>query len=70
LVVVAVQEPLADAQNGLGSRRVSWMHDRHGALLKAYRIIRVPSLLIVDAKARDWDNLEISPEAIREWDEH
>jgi hypothetical protein len=44
-VVLVVQETLDEGRAALGHREVGWLHDRHGALLKRYRVIEVPSLL-------------------------
>jgi hypothetical protein len=67
LVVISVQEPLADAKAALGPHAVPWLHDRHGAILKLYRVIEVPALLVVDAKGAVAARLEVTPEAVRGW---
>ncbi|MFC2144098.1 TlpA family protein disulfide reductase [Acidobacteriota bacterium] len=67
LVVLDVQESLEDGRAALGGREVGWLHDRHGALLKKYRIIEVPSLLLVAADGGPLAKLETTPEAVRGW---
>lgn len=66
LVVLDVQETLDDARIALAGREVAWIHDRHGALLKHYRVIAVPSLLLLDAD-RIVARLDPTPEAVRAW---
>ena len=65
--VVDVQEPLADAKSALDSKKVAWLHDRHGALLKQYRVIRVPSLVVVAADGEVLARLEPTADALRSW---
>lgn len=67
LVVVAVQEPFADAEAVLRRLPVPWLHDRHGELLKLYRVLQLPSLVVVDADGSVAARLEPSPEGIRGW---
>jgi hypothetical protein len=47
LVLLAVQEPFEDSRVTLESVDVEWIHDRHGVLLKRYRVLRVPSMLVI-----------------------
>lgn len=67
LVVLDVQESLEDGRAALGSREVGWLHDRHGALLKRYRVIEVPSLLLVDADGKPLAKLDATLEAVSGW---
>ena len=67
LVVLDVQESLEDGRSALGGREVGWLHDRHGALLKKYRVIEVPSLLLVSADGEQLAKLDATPEAVRVW---
>jgi len=67
LVVLDVQETLEDGRAALDSREIGWLHDRHGALLKKYRIIEVPSLLLVAADGEPLAKLDATPEAVRGW---
>lgn len=67
LVVLDVQESLEDGRAALGGREIGWLHDRHGALLKKYRVIEVPSLLLVAADGEQLAKLEATPEAVRGW---
>lgn len=67
LVVVAVQEPFADAEAVLSRQSAPWLHDRHGELLKLYRVLQLPSLVIVEADGSVAARLEPSAAAVREW---
>lgn len=67
LVVLDVQETLEDGRAALGERDIGWLHDRHGGLLKQYRVIEVPSLLLVAADGKALAKLEATPEAVRNW---
>ncbi|MFV2073301.1 MAG: TlpA family protein disulfide reductase [Thermoanaerobaculales bacterium] len=67
LFVVDVQEPLVDAKTALDSQEVAWLHDRHGALLKQYRVIRLPSLVVVTADGEVLARLAPTAEALRSW---
>jgi hypothetical protein len=66
-VVVDVQEPLDSARRVLDALGVTWLHDRHGVMLKHYRVIRVPALLVIDSNAEVIDRLEATPEAVNSW---
>ncbi len=66
-VVVDVQESLADGRAALGPRQVSWIHDRHGALLKQHRVIRVPSILVVSVEGEAIARLDPTAEAVAGW---
>ena len=67
LVVLDVQESLEDGRAALGGREVGWLHDRHGTLLKKYRVIEVPSLLLVAADGEPLARLDATPEAVSGW---
>lgn len=67
LVVLVVQETLEEGRAALRGHDVGWLHDRHGALLKQYRVIEVPSLLVVAADGRPLAKMEVSVEAVRGW---
>lgn len=67
LVVLDVQETLEDGRAALDVRDIGWLHDRHGALLKRYRVIDVPSLLLVAADGEPLAKLAATPEAVRGW---
>lgn len=65
LVLLDVQESLADGRKALGESGVNWIHDRHGSLLKLYRVIKVPSIFIVAADGSLVKRLEATPEALQ-----
>lgn len=67
LAVLAVQEPVEDSRAALAGRNVDWLHDRHGALLKELRVIRVPALVVVEAGGGVGDRLEPTAAALRSW---
>jgi hypothetical protein len=66
-VVVDVQEPHDSARRVLDALGVTWLHDRHGAMLKHYRVIRLPVLLVVDSNGEVIGRLEATPEAVESW---
>jgi len=66
-VIVVVQESLADGRAALGSGGVPWIHDRHGALLKQYRVIKVPSIVVVSAEGEDVAHLDPTVAAVAGW---
>ena len=66
-VVVDVQEDFEAAEKALSGRGFEWLHDRHGAILKEYRLIEVPILVIVDSEGRLEARLSPDPGAVAEW---
>ncbi len=67
LIVLDVQESIEDGKAALGPKGVPWFHDRHGALLKQYRVIRVPSLVIVSAEGEPLVRMDPTAAAVRSW---
>jgi thiol-disulfide isomerase/thioredoxin len=65
LVVVDVQEELEAARRGLERAGVAWLHDRHGAILKQYRLIQLPILLVVDQDGRELARMAPSAESLQ-----
>lgn len=63
-VLLDVQESLEDARKALAGTDLSWIHDRHGALLKRYRVIEVPSVLVVSADGAVRGRHEATPAGI------
>lgn len=66
-VVVAVQEPLDEASKSLAGTEVSWLHDRYGRLLKDYRVVAIPRLLVFADDGRLIERLEIDQDSMRHW---
>jgi len=66
LVILDVQESLEDGRKALAGTGISWIHDRHGALLKHYRVIDVPSILVVDVDGNLKQRLPATAEALRD----
>lgn len=64
LVVLDVQESLEDGRRALAGTGINWIHDRHGALLKLYRVIDVPSMIVVGADGELQRRLAATPEAL------
>lgn len=67
LVVVDVQEEADVAAPVLNGQAVPWLHDRHGAILKSYRLTRLPILVVVDRAGRALGTLDPDPAALRGW---
>ena len=66
-VIVVVQESLADGRAALGPGEIPWIHDRHGALLKQYRVIKVPSIVIVSTEGETLARLDPTVAAVAGW---
>ncbi len=47
LLIVDVQESLPDARYALSNSGIPWVHDRYGRLLRRYRVLRIPRLLVM-----------------------
>jgi hypothetical protein len=65
LVVVDVHEELEAARRGLDRTGVPWLHDRHGSILKEYRLIRLPILVVVDPDGRAFATIDPSADTLR-----
>jgi len=65
LVVVDVHEELEAARRGLDRTGVPWLHDRHGSILKEYRLIRLPILVVVDPDGRAVATIDPSADTLR-----
>ena len=65
LVVVDVHEELETARRGLDRTGVPWLHDRHGSILKEYRLIRLPILVAVDQSGRAFATIDPSADTLR-----
>jgi len=67
LVIVAVQETLEEAAESLEGIDVGWLHDRYGHLLKDYRVVVIPRLLVFAEDGQVVERLEVSPRSLRTW---
>lgn len=67
LILLDVQETLEDGRKALVNHHEGWLHDRHGMLLKQYRVISVPALLLVAADGQVLAKINATPEAVRAW---
>lgn len=69
LVLVDVQEPYEVGREALRQYGLPWIHDRHGQLLKHFRIIKIPRLLLVGAGGELISQADVSEDAVRSWEE-
>lgn len=65
--VVAMQEPLESAQKALEPRKLPWLYDRHGFLLKKLLIYEVPTLVVVSKEGTALTTGPVTPSTILEW---
>lgn len=66
-VVVSVQESIGEAKRGLAGVEVPWFHDRYGRLLKEYRVVSIPAMVVIDGGGRVVGRIEPTAEALRGW---
>ena len=64
-VLLDVQESLSDGRKALAGSGVNWIHDRHGGFLKLYRVITVPSVIVISADGEVLQRLKTTPEALK-----
>lgn len=67
LVVVAVQEPIDEAREAIGDADVLWFHDRYGGILKEYRVVSIPILLVLSEDGRVIERVPVTRESLRAW---
>jgi hypothetical protein len=67
LVLIAVQEPIEDSRRELARLPFDWLHDRHGSMLKRYRQIRLPTLVVVGGDGTLETELPVSAAELRRW---
>jgi thiol-disulfide isomerase/thioredoxin len=67
LVVVVVQEPIEEARDAIGGADVEWFHDRYGDLLKEYRVVSIPLLLVFSADGKVTERVAVTSEALQAW---
>lgn len=66
-LVVDVQEPVQAARRALAGSGLAWVHDRHGRLLRRYRVFHIPALLVVARDGAVLARLEPEPGALEAW---
>ncbi len=66
-VVVALQERYEVSRAALGSHKLPWLHDRHGALLKVLRVYDIPAMVIVSQDGAVLGTIEASSQALKHW---
>lgn len=67
VIVVVVQESLAEAREALEGADIRWYHDRFGHLLKNHRVVAIPRMLVFSPEGTVIEQLEVKPESIRAW---
>jgi hypothetical protein len=66
-ILVSVQESASETRAFLGDARVPWMNDRYGGLLKQFRVVEIPTMVIVDREGGVVARLDPTANALREW---
>ncbi len=64
LLIVDVQESLPDARYALADSGIPWVHDRYGRLLRRYRVLRIPRLLVIAKNGGVTARLEPTADAL------
>lgn len=67
LVVVVVQEPIEEARDAIGGADVEWFHDRYGDLLKEYRVVSIPLLLVFSADGKVTERIAVTSASLKAW---
>jgi hypothetical protein len=67
LVVVDVQEPFEAGWDVFAGGDVPWVHDRHGVLLKHFRVIKIPRLLVISSDGDLVQQSAVSVDFVRNW---
>jgi len=65
LVVVVLQEPIEEAKESLEGVDITWFHDRYGHLLKDYRVVSIPRILVIDEEGRVVERLDATTASVR-----
>jgi len=66
-VVVVVQEPIDEARKAIGGVDVPWFHDRYGGILKDYRVVSIPILLVLSEDGKVTERVPVTRESLRAW---
>jgi hypothetical protein len=66
-VVVVVQEPIDEAREAIGGVDVLWFHDRYGGILKEYRVVSIPILLVLSEDGKVTERVPVTRESLRAW---
>jgi hypothetical protein len=67
LVLISVQEPMQDTRRAMDKTEVEWLHDRFGALLKEYRVVTIPAMMVLSGDGSVVTKLQPTAEALRGW---
>jgi thiol-disulfide isomerase/thioredoxin len=67
MVLVSVQESPDEARTMLETAGAPWLNDRYGGLLKQFRVVKIPALVIVAKDGRVVARLDATANALREW---
>ena len=65
LVVVVLQEPIEEAKELLDGVDITWFHDRYGHLLKDYRVVSIPRILVIDEEGRVVERHDATAASVR-----
>lgn len=67
MILVSVQESPEEAGSSLETAGVPWLNDRYGGLLKRFRVVKIPTLVIVEKDGRVVARLDATANALRVW---
>jgi hypothetical protein len=67
LVLISVQEDAEEVRLDLENSNIDWLNDRYGDLLKHYRVVKIPALLVIGEDGRVAARLDATAEALRAW---
>ena len=67
MILVSVQESPDEARSSLETAGVPWLNDRYGGLLKRFRVVKIPTLVIVEKDGRVVARLDATANALRVW---
>ncbi len=67
MILVSVQESPDEARSSLETAGVPWLNDRWGGLLKQFRVVKIPALVIVEKDGRVVARLDATANALRVW---
>jgi len=67
MILVSVQESPDEARSSLETAGVPWLNDRYGGLLKRFRVVKIPAMVIVEKDGRVVARLDATANALRVW---
>jgi hypothetical protein len=66
-LLVSVQESANETRASLGGADLPWVNDRFGGLLKQFRVVKIPSVVVVGPDGVVIARLDADAGALREW---